>query len=315
MIASLMSRIKISQDFSPAARPTWYLMKNVLSVPANLSSRECSALDCRTHNLDLTLTARYSSTQTMSCFLCLGGKSCTSSTSIKFSSSQVPAAVPFSALRVGICTNNAISSCVRSIDGFSHNMSFTSEPRAIRSSLARHFLFLISHCQVCLSHLLWIRQVSCMPFPAFVSDASSAFIIIPSILFSTLVGMESTNPYNQLSTMFLLRYVRRALTFVLSSVERASTNCSPALPRIKLWGIRRIANYSGIPCPRNRCQKSRLATHLISAPPWCQRNEHICLLVFISKHSIAPSEFQLCLVCIVVSGEANFTTSPLPWSL
>ena len=78
--------------------------------------------------------------------------------SIKFSSSQVHATVHSSALQLGICTDNAISSCVRSIDGFSHNMSFTSETRGLRSSFAQHFLFLISHYQVCLSHLLWIRQ-------------------------------------------------------------------------------------------------------------------------------------------------------------
>ena len=208
--------------------------------------------------------------------------------SIKFSSSQVHATVHSSALQLGICTDNAISSCVRSIDGFSHNMSFTSKPRAIRSSLARHFLFVISHCQVCLSHLLWIRQDRVCLFLRLcrmLHRHSSSFL--PSFFYTRRNGVH--NPYNQLSRMFLLRYLRRDLTFVSPSVERASTNCSPALPRIKLWG------FDGSPTLRNSMSQeslpeksSRHSPHQCS--PWCQRNELTCLLVFISKHSVAPSD-------------------------
>ena len=81
-------------------------------------------------------------------------------------------------------------------------------------------------------------------FAVFVSCASPASIIISSSLFYTQSerGPRPSQPGQCkvlpcLSRMFLLRYLRRDRTFVNSFVGRASTNCSPALPRIKCLGF------------------------------------------------------------------------------
>ena len=104
-----------------------------------------------------------------------------------------------------------------------------------------------------------------------------------------------------------LRYVRRDLTFVHSSVVRTSTFLQ-ALPGIELSGLQ------GSPSPifrtsvsQESLRETRLATRLISASRGINRHELICFLVRASNHSFAASQFQLSLICIVVSDQANFT--------
>ena len=73
--------------------------------------------------------------------------------------------------------------------------------------------------------------------------------------FSTLTGMRSTTSQPRhcrvlpcLSRKFLSRYVRRDLTFVQSSVGRASTNLAPGTGRDRHVGIPRITTANHQEC-------------------------------------------------------------------
>ena len=62
MNATLRSSIKIPQHFSAAAPLKEFIMHNFCRVPANMSARCCSAMNCCTHGLDRTLSPRHVST-------------------------------------------------------------------------------------------------------------------------------------------------------------------------------------------------------------------------------------------------------------
>ena len=173
----------------------------------------------------------------------------------------------------------------------------------------RAFLFLHSSCrQLCVAHLLWIRQDRvcvlrrlCRMLHQRQSSFLQYFCYTPR---PSQPGQSRVLP--RLSRTFLLRHVGRDLTFVHSSVGRASTNVSLVLPGIELLG------FHGSPTrvikkvvPRIAARKSsHHSSHQCAT--WCQQNELICSSPVASKHSFVPSEFQLCLVFILVSERTNF---------
>ena len=170
----------------------------------------------------------------------------------------------------------------------SHRRFLLKSPRVSTFSV-RHFLL----SGLCFSHSS-DSSSSCVRYAVLMSNASSASIIIPSILFSTLIGMGSktltTRTMQEFCRVsqecFLVRCVRRDPTFVHSPVERATANFSPALRRIELSGFygSPTQNNQDLLIPRIAATKS--SRHSPQCATWCQQKELICLLVFASKHSL-----------------------------
>ena len=192
MNATLKSRIKFHQDFSLAARLIKYFMRKVSGVPARMSYRDRSALNCRKHDHDLTLSPRHSSTQTMS---------------------------------------------------------------KAYVQVATHALHQTPH----------------------IRSSSQVHTIVPSSILH--LGLVRTMPQHR--------------------------NFSLALPRIELLAFHRSPTkiIKDLLVSKIAARKSHHSPHQCAT--WCQQNELICFLVFACKHSCVPSEFQLCLICIVVSEQAK----------
>ena len=179
--------------------------------------------------------------------------------------------------------DHTVAQCVRSIDRFSHNMSSTSEIRAVRL-----LFFLDKFFSPSLD-----SPRSCVRWPCLRPNASSAIIIILQFLFYNHQerGPRRSQPRQCgvlpcFSRVFLLRYVRRDLTFVHSSAGTCINEFSVALPRIELLGFHGsstqiVRNFF---CPKHGCQKVVSPLSSVCCM-WCQQKELIRFLVLASKHS------------------------------
>ena len=267
MNASLMSRTRMPKDLSLAARLIRYLIPNVSGVAAHMSSRYCPVLNCRTPNLHWTLSPRHPPTQTMSSALCSGGNLCTSSNASFFlSHSQVNATSVLQLLEWDF-PDHANASRVRSIDGLSHNMSFTSEIRATKFVFLTLFEFtrlVHSFCCVCVECFIGINHHSFNCFSTLIGIGSAT--LTTRTMWSSAVCLKNVSAEICSSRSHFRPFF--CWTCNNELFTGTAKDRSVSIPRITNAGSQE-RSVPGIAARKS----SHHSPHQCSA--WCQQNEQI----------------------------------------